>query len=185
MKSLVEFLSPTLEWLKSVSTPTDFELRGHAGVFATLTFLDEQCTLARIKTAEGTWTLKHLGILTPAVTLREEGGKTNLATYHPHTLRPGQLQFEDGAFFDWMKYHDGGVGGTFLDPGGLPMVRLHAHAGKDPEAVSSLESCDVDLNQASIAPQRHALLAAFGWFLILFDHLKDRDDVPAETALRL
>jgi hypothetical protein len=185
MKSLIEIPTPTLVWRKSTSTPPDFELCGNAGVFATLTFVDKDCTLARIKTVEGVWTIKHLGILAPAVTLREEGGKTNVAIFHPHALRHGKLQFDDGATFDWIWHHDSGGGGSFMDPGGTPLVRLHGHPGRDLTSASEFDTCDVDLNLGSFARRRHTLLAAFGWYLILFDHLKERDLKTAETTLRM
>jgi len=185
MKSLTEFPNTTLTWRRADATPSGFELHADDGIFATLAFMDETCVLARVETAEGTWTFKHLGILTPVVTLREEGGMTNLATFHPHALRHGKLQFQDGAVFDWAWDHATGVGGAFLDPGGTPLVRLHAYPGRDLTSSPGLERCDVELNPAPSAHMRHALLAAFGWYLILFDHLMEQDAVAAETALRL
>ena len=185
MKSLTELQDTTLEWRQAATQPETFELHTEAGTFATLAFLDERCALARVETAEGTWTLKHLGLLNPVVTLREEGGKANLATFHPHALRHGSLQFQDGAAFEWAWYPGTGPGGTFLDAEGLPLVRLRAHPGRDLTSKPGFERCEVDLNQAAPSRSRHALLAAFGWYLILFDHLKEQDAAAAETALRL
>lgn len=161
-----------------------FELRSDEGTFAALAFLDETCILARAETAEGTWTLKHLGVMNPVVTLREEGGATNLATFHPHAFRHGRLEFLDGAVFDW-AWDPSGRGGTFADQGGMPLVRLHARTGRDLTSPPGIEHGDVDLNSAHSVRFRHAVLAAFGWYLILFDHLKERDAVAAETALRM
>jgi hypothetical protein len=185
MKSLIEHPTTALKWLRSGFSPPDFELLGTDGVFATLTFLDEVHTLARVRTAEGVWTLKHLGLMTPVVTLRDEGGATNLATFHPHALRHGKLQFLDGASFDWEWLHEEGIGGAFLDPGGKPLIRLHAHSRSDLKSLADPEQCDVDLNSALSPGLRNALLAAFGWYLILFDHMKERGAVVAETSLRL
>jgi hypothetical protein len=185
MKSLVEHPATSLKWRKSGVSPPDFELLGAEGIFATLAFLDDEHTLARVRTAEGVWTLKHLGILTPVVTLREMGGTTNLATFHPHALRHGKLQFLDGAAFDWKWLHKGGPGGAFLDPDGESLIRLRAPAGWNPDAMADLDGCDVDLTPAHATRARSALLAAFGWYLILFDQMKEKDAVVAETTLRL
>jgi hypothetical protein len=185
MKSLVDHPATSLKWLKSELSPPDFELQGVDGVFATLAFLDDECTLARVRTAEGVWTLKHLGILNPVVTLREAGGTTNLATFHPHALRHGKLLFLDGAAFDWEWSHEAGPGGAFLDPGGEALVHLHAHAGRDLKSTPELEQCDVNLEPTFSSLLRGAMLAAFGWYLILFDHMRERDAVAAETSLRL
>lgn len=182
MRSLSECPAASLAWRRGGYSPPDFALQANGETFATLTFLDGEHTLARVETAEGSWTLKHLGLLVPAVTLREEGEKTNLATFHPHALRHGKLEFLDGAVFDWTWHPDGGA---FLDPGGVALVRLHAYPGRDLTSLAGLERCDVDLNLTSFARFRHALLAAFGWYLVLFDHQKERDAMAAETALRL
>ena len=185
MKSLTLLPSASLEWSRSTSTPPDFELFGTLGVYATLAFLDEEKTLARVRTAEGSWTLKHLGVLAPAVTLREEGGSINLATFHPHALRHGKLEFQDGATFDWAWLHEIGPGGAFLDVTGTPLVHLQVHPRPGLTCSADLETCDVALNMTPPAHHRQALLAAFGWFLLLFDQMKTRDATVAETALRL
>ncbi|MBP1772132.1 MAG: hypothetical protein H6P99_1295 [Holophagaceae bacterium] len=185
MRSLSELSTGHLEWLRDRTLPSAYRLDGGDEVVATLAFLDEQQTLARVETAEGIWTLKHLGVLTPAVTVRTEGGKTNLAVFHPHALRHGKLQFEDGVSFDWVWLHDAGPGGAFLDTDGLPLVRLRAHPGRDLNSIPGLERCEVDLGLRPNNRSRQGLLAALGWYLILFDTLKERDTVAAETALRL
>jgi hypothetical protein len=184
MKSLTESSTSTLEWQRGATRPLGFDLRTDEGVFATLVFLDDENILARVETAEGTWTLKHLGVLNPVVTLREEGGTANLATFHPHAFRHGRLEFQDGAVFGW-TWDPAGPGGTFSDQGGMPLVRLHARIGRDLTSPPGLEHGDVELNSAHSMRFRHAVLAAFGWYLILFDHLKERDAVAAETALRM
>ncbi len=65
------------------------------------------------------------------------------------------------------------------------MISLYAHSGKDLKSTAELEQCDVDLDPALSTRLRGAMLAAFGWYLILFDHMKERDAVAAETSLRL
>ncbi len=185
MKSLIDHPTTTLRWLRSGFVPPDFELVGNEGVFATLAFLNEERTMARIRTADGSWTLKHLGILTPVVTLREERSTTNVATFHPHALRHGSLQFHDGTAFDWAWLHEGEGGGVFLDHGGKPVLHLQAHSGRDLRSIRDFERCDVKLNPVLPSYSMSALLAGIGWYLMLFDHLKERNDSAAETALRL
>lgn len=185
MRSLSESTTNILEWRRSGANPRSFELHVEQEVFATMTFMDEGCILARAETAEGTWTLKHLGVMNPVVTLREEGGKVNLATFHPHAFRHGRLEFEDGAAFDWIWHHGVGPGGTFADLSGMPLVRLHARTGRDASSLPGYELGDVELDTTHPARFRHAILAAIGWYLLVFDHLKARDATAAETALRM
>jgi hypothetical protein len=185
MRSLVEYPATSLKWLRGDFSPPGFELLGVDGVYATLTFLDAERTLARVSTAEGEWTLKHLGVLNPVVTLRMEGNKTNMATFHPHAFRHGKLDFLDGATFDWKWFHEAEAGGGFLDPAGRPMISLFAHSGRDLGPTVELRQCEVDLDPALSTQLRGAMLAAFGWFLILFDEMREKDAVAAETSLRL
>lgn len=182
MKSLNELPVVSLMWKKGSSVRPGFELHGKEGIFATLTFQDQTLTLARVDTAEGAWTFKHLGLIAPVVTVRTEGGTTNLATFHPHALRHGKLHFHDGKVHDWVWLHEAVPSGAFLDPEGMPLLRLRA---RELSAAPELEQCEVDLGLASANRSRLALLAALGWYLILFDHMKERDAVSAETALRL
>ncbi len=185
MRSLAELPTTALAWKKGTAIPLAFKLHGNGGIYATLTVQNEERTLARVETDEGTWTLKHLGVMVPAVTLRAEGGMTNLAIFHPHALRHGNLQFADGVAYDWAWIHGDAPGGAFLNSEGLPLVRLHGHAGRDLRSGSDLEKCDVELGLVPTGRSRQALLAAIGWYLILFDHVKELDAVAAETALRL
>jgi hypothetical protein len=185
MKSLIQLSTASLAWRRSGFSPPDFELVGAEGVFATLAFLDEEHTLARVRTAEGVWTLKHLGILNPVVTVREEGSKTDLATFHPHALRHGKLEFHDGAIYDWVWLHEAGPGGAFTDTDGKPLVRFQAHPEKDLLTTTDLEQCDVNLGGTPTIHSRSALLAAMGWFLILFDRMKEKDGASPEFAFRV
>jgi hypothetical protein len=185
MKSLVQHPTATLTWRKSASTPPDFELVGPEGAFATLAFLNDEHTLARVKTAEGIWTLKHLGVLNPVVTLRELGTHANLAVFHPHALRHGKLEFIDGSSYDWTWNHQGSPGGAFLDPGGRPLVRLEAQPLEKRLPNVDLEQCQVCLDVSPLLLTRSSLLATVGWYLLLFDHLKEKDGATPEFALLL
>jgi hypothetical protein len=183
MKSLIELPATSLRWERYEAGLADFELTGRAGIYGTLTFLEADRSLARVRSAQGVWTLKHRGILAPAVTLREEGEPVDLATYHPHALRHGELQFQDGGSYDWVWLREQEGTGVFLDEGGKPIVRLQAHGGRDAHATVGFNRCDVSLSPALPSHSRSALLAAFGWYLILYDHLKHRDGATAMTTL--
>jgi hypothetical protein len=183
MKSLNDLTATSLEWHQSLTNPPDFELQTKDGVVATLTFLDEEHTLARVKTAEGKWTLKHLGLMNPVVTLREEGGKNSLATFHPHALRHGKLEFVDGAVFDWVWLHESTPAAAFMGPHGLPMVQMRAHKGRDLKASPGVEWCEVSLSDH--ARWRQALLASFGLYLLILEDLKTQDEKAAELSLRM
>jgi hypothetical protein len=185
MKSLTDMKPALLEWRMEGGLPMSFKLCAEDGIAAVLVFPDRLDTLARVETAEGSWTLKHLGVLNPVVTLREDGKKTNLAVFHPHAFRHGKLEFADGAVFDWTTLHDDEPGGAFLDIEGMPMVRLHARPPLKPLVRAGLESGMVELGQAPKARWRHGVLAAIGWYLLLIDQLKEHPEHAAEASLMM
>jgi len=185
MKSITEMKSGLLEWRRDEGLPFAYKLYGEDGVVASLVFPDSTDTLAQLETAEGSWTLKHLGLLNPITTLREMGDKKNIAVFHPHALRHDKLEFTDGAVFDWITLHDHEPGGAFLDIEGKPMVRIHGLPIPRPETGADLESGLVELGQPPVARWRHAILAAMGWYNLLLEHFKENPVHAAEMSLRM
>jgi len=185
MISLTEQKSVLLEWRREEGQDLAYRLHTEEGIAASLAFPNRNDTLARVETAEGTWTLKHLGVLNPVVTLREEGRRTNLAIFHPHAFRHGKLEFLDGALFDWITLHDEEPGGTFVDIEGKPMVRIHSRPPLTLIPGGGLVSGMVELGQAPRARWRHGVLAAMAWYLLLIDQWKEHPEHAAETSLMM
>lgn len=184
MKSLTDLQTILLEWRRG-GKASAFELHAREGIVATLEFTDTVNGLARIETAEGTWTLKHKGLMAPEVTLREEGTHENLAVFHPHALRHGHLLFEDGADFPWAWLHDVRPGGVFMDTDGMPLVRIHTLPDVWKVEARGPGLGDAELGMAPRARWRHAVLAAFGWYLLLYDQLREQETQAAELSLRM
>ena len=183
MKSLTVMKTTLVEWRKDPALPLAFQLMGEEGMVASVTFPNPQDTLAVVETAEGRWTLKHLGLLNPVTTVREEGATRNMAVFHPHALRHGKLQFTDGAVFDWAHLHDDEPGGAFLDIEGKPMVRIH-YRTKDIATPGGPPNYGItELGQPPAARWRHALLAATGWYILLMDRYKEFPEHCAEKSL--
>ncbi|HJW73950.1 MAG TPA: hypothetical protein VJ486_14085 [Geothrix sp.] len=189
MKSLTDLPVVTLDWRTSGAPAPGFELHSNLGVVATLTFLDEAQDLARIETAEGTWTFKHAGLLNALVTIREEGSHADLAVFHPSSLGHGKLEFADGARFDWVGLPGNTAGtesgGAFVDHEGMPYLRIHAHSTRTEKTPTLPYYGEVELGTPPKARWRHGLLAAFGWYLLVTEHLMGRQAIAAETCLRL
>jgi hypothetical protein len=185
MKSLTEMNPSLMEWRRKVGPTLAYELHTETGIAASLTFPDRDSTLALVETAEGSWTLMHLGLLNPVVTLREAGEKQNLATFRPHPFRHGRLDFTDGATFEWATLHGEAAGGAFLDASGSQLVRLQVQLGLDPEADPDLASGLVVTGKPPQARWRHAILSAIGWYVLVLDHLKEHPEHAAEFSLRM
>lgn len=185
MQSITEMKTGLLEWRREEGLPFAYKLYGKDGVVASLVFPDSTDTLAQLETAEGNWTIKHLGLLNPITTLREAGEKTNIAVFHPHALRHDKLEFADGAVFDWVALHDHEPGGAFLNIEGKSMVRIHGLPLHIPSTGADLDSGLVELGQPPVSRWRHAILAAMGWYTLQLDHFKENPVHAAEMSMRM
>ncbi len=165
MRALSELQSDVLEWRAS-ETPGGFDLTAGGEVYATLSWSDPE-TLARVETAEGSWTLKRVGTFAQHVSLREAGGSVDLAEFRPHAFGRGKLAFRDGAEFHWTHLpHEQGT--AFIDVSDRTVVQLQAL----PELVvhppeAGLVMGRVILRGTTGARNRYALLAALAWTLHL------------------
>lgn len=187
MKALTRIQSTPLAWHREPELPPSFTLCGEAGPVATLQFLPGLDTLARVETANGTWTLLHRAFPADSVTLREPNSRVDLATFHHHPSGRGELTFLNGDRFHWLPMEGVEAGGAFLEAEGMPLVRLtvmpdHSHRLHTPggTAVGAVEALPPHHHQAG--PE---LLAAFGWYLIQLEGMKEHPTRAAETALRL
>ncbi len=187
MTALTRIQSTPLAWHQEADNPPSFTLRGQDGPVATLQFLPGQNTLARVETADGAWTLLHRAFPADTVSLREPGSRVDLATFHPHPSGQGDLMFLNGDTFHWRPLAGIEPGGAFLEAEGMPLVRLtvmpdrshrlHVPGGT---AVGAVEALPPHHHQAG-----PALLAAFGWYLLQVEGLKEHTTQAAETSLRL
>jgi hypothetical protein len=75
-----------LEWRQPAAFSRQYELKSGDAVLGELRFLKTFGTLARAVTADGAWTFKRAGFLTPVVTARVEGSETDMASYLPRSL---------------------------------------------------------------------------------------------------
>ena len=187
MTALTRIQATPLAWHQETDDPPAYTLRGQDGPVATLRFQPNQGTLALVETADGSWTLLHRAFPADTVTLREPGSRVDVATYQPHPSGSGDLRFLSGDTFHWVPREGVEVGGVFLEAEGMPLVRLtvmpdrshrlHVPGGT---AVGAVEA---------LPPHHHhagsALLAAFGWYLLQLEALKEHPTHAAETSLRL
>ena len=183
MKSLLNMKPTLMEWRRRAGPGLAYDLHTAEGIAASLVFPDRGSTLARVETAEGTWTIMHPDLLNPVTTVRVAGATDNLALFHPHALRHGSLEFSDGVAYDWAALDGTPAGGAFLSQAGTPLVRLHPRLGLEP--IQDLESGMVELGHSPQQGWRHGILAALGWYLLVLDHFKENPEHAAEFSLRL
>lgn len=186
MPALINLTSASLAWKKTGGTGPTFSLEAREGTAATLAFLPEDSTLARVETSSGAWTLKHSHFPASSVTLRQAGSKTDLAIFHPHLVGNGKLVFQGDETFDWVRI--GGIhpGAAFLDADGLPLVQLTVNPdGTSGSAPENTPLALVDISQPHRRLADPALLSAIGWYLLQLETLLEDSGVAAETSLRM
>lgn len=183
MKGLTEVSSTTLEWRAAEPPGLAFELTSEEGVHATLSW-SETTTLAKVETAEGTWTFLRLGVLAKHITLREEGSHSNLAEFHPHLFGKGKLEFRDGATYHWTHAHHN-PGWAFLDSEGKELLRVQPW----PEAPGYVPEKGMIVGRVVLESTggtrwRDSLLAALGWYILLLPWHDASDEVPVQEGAK-
>jgi hypothetical protein len=184
MKALTEISADVLEWRASDPPGSGFELTSGEGRHAAMNW-SEGDSLARVETAEGTWTFLRVGVLAKHITVREQGAHSNLAEFHPHTFGKGKLAFRDGATFAWTHLHHN-QGWAFLDVEGKELLRIQPW----PEAPGIVPEKGMILGRVvlegkGMARWRHALLAAVGWYILLLAKHDAAIEDPALEAAHL
>ena len=88
----------TLRWLRTSETPLEFTLSAGESTVATLRWAAHRGSLATAETAEGSWTLKRTGFLSPRLTVRPKGSTEELAHLAAH-LRHHTLELTQGGAY--------------------------------------------------------------------------------------
>jgi hypothetical protein len=87
-----------LRWLRTSEDPPEFTLSSGSVAVATLRRTASRGSLATAETAEGTWTLKRTGFLSPRLTVRRKDATEELAHLTPH-LRHHLLDVAGGGSY--------------------------------------------------------------------------------------
>ncbi len=91
----------TLRWLRTAETPLEFTLLAGEATVAILRWAAHRGSLAAAETAEGTWTLKRTGFLTPRLTVRSKDSPAEVANLTAH-LRHHTIQLTGGPSY-WLR----------------------------------------------------------------------------------
>lgn len=166
MTPLNAHASATLEWKQQSAFGRLYELKDGDTVYAAIEFVKRFGSLAEARTANGEWTFKRRGMMSPAVSARIPGSEADVAVYKPNwssskgemTLATGEkLQFRSESFWgkDWL-----------LTAGaGEPLLRFATRGVMK-------HGAEVTLEPAGRARADLPLLITFCWYLLLL-YLED------------
>lgn len=159
-----------------------FELRTGDAVVATLGFESLCSSLARAESADGSWTLKQVGILNRRVTVRRAGEEAELAVYTPRwTGREGVLEFPGGRVFYWTQTNFWATEYQITDPAGNLLVSVESGAEKPRLSDVFKTQARVEIGLRGRALPELSLLVLLGWYLIILQK-QDTAVVAATTV---
>lgn len=161
MRSLRKVESFTLEWAQTSVMSQSFELRGDGAVVATLEWEKLFGSLATARTADGTWTFKRGGFLTPIVTVRAPGSEKDLAVLTVVWGGGGDLAIAGTRTYAWKRrgFWSGQWGFEWIDGGHI----LHF----EPKFSIAKRKAELHLEPAAHAVPELPLLATLGWYLLI------------------
>jgi len=86
-------------------------------------------SLATVESANGRWTFKRSGFLSPRITVREPGSDTDLAVFTPKWTGGGELRLKSGRCYLLKSLSFWGGDWAFEDESGVAILTLHGPHG--------------------------------------------------------
>jgi hypothetical protein len=97
MENLIPHINETLTWRQPDPYVEEYELCCGDTLLGTLKFRSKFGTLATAETADGQWTFKRVGFLSPKVSVRKVGEEDDIATFKDNTWHDGgEVVLQDG-----------------------------------------------------------------------------------------
>jgi hypothetical protein len=173
-KSFASVDATSLRWLRRSETPLGFDLLAGDQPVGTIDWHGGRGSLATARTALGAWTLKRSGFLNPAVTVRTEGGPTNIGRLTAH-WRSHRIEVTGGPTY---RFHRAGLL--------LPAWQVATEDGREVLHVEPVREGRKLVGGAVVAPPEAArlkefpLLVVLGWYFIVLAWFEDEALVPFE-----
>jgi hypothetical protein len=161
VKSIREFANQPLKWAKPSVLTAAYELRAGEDILATLRWEKTFGSLAVAESADGTWTFKRSGFLSPKVTVRVPGSESEVAVFKPSWKGEGTLQGPNGRSYQWLKTGFWRVEWAFANEAAEPLVHVK------PEFAFFKLAAEVKVEPGAVSLPDLALLTLLGWYLVV------------------
>ena len=182
MEQLRRVFGQSIFWVQPKALQRQFELRTDDQLIATLRFEKAFGTLATAESADGRWTFKRVGFLSPRVTVRRAGEETDLAEYRPRwTGTEGTLAFAAGRQYHWKTANFWATRFVWRDEGGDLLVTFQSGGKKAKLSDVFKTQARVRFEPAGEGGDDLPLLTLLGWYLIVLQQEDSAAVVAAAT----
>jgi hypothetical protein len=178
MMEINDVNTSALSWKQPNAFRRAFELCWHDDVLATMEWEKPSGSLAVVRSAEGRWTLKRSGFLSPKVTARVAGTDKEAASFRPNWRGEGVLELDESRRFYWVQNDPyWGSRWAFRDELHRPILTVTLNDGL--HNILKYEAF-VDIDDAVARMPGLSLMAAMGWYvMVLSSGESPQDDEPA------
>ncbi len=160
MHPIGEVSHAALYWVQ-VGGTGGYELRCRDEVVAALFPIKASGTLYAAVAADGRWTFKRSGFLSPRVTVRRPGEETDVATLMLNWPRSGKLTFDDGRVYQWRAAHRRQHYSKWMDESGAIVAKLTSWASP------GRHDAQVEIAPATSGVRDLSLLIMLGWYCVI------------------
>jgi hypothetical protein len=168
------FDASAMRWLRRAGDQLAFDLLAGDAPVASLEWKRSGGSLATARSATATWTLKRVGFLNPAVTLRSEGGTSDLARVSIH-FNYHRIEIAQGPRY---RFHRAGVL--------VPAWQVTTEAGVEVLHVEPVREGRKLVGGAVLVsgtpPPELIMLATLSWYVIVLAWFEDEALVPIDTV---
>ncbi|HZN04882.1 MAG TPA: hypothetical protein VFD06_14955 [Candidatus Polarisedimenticolia bacterium] len=161
MKTIREVGDRPLRWTRPRMLERQYELVSGTDVVGGLRWESMFGSLATAETADGTWTFKRAGFVSPRVTVRTLGSDTDLAVLRVGFKGDGLLHGPDRQTYQWQRTSFWRSEWAFATETGRLLV------GFDPDFSLLKHAATVKLEPEALQNPDLSLLVTLGWYLML------------------
>jgi hypothetical protein len=161
MKTIREAGVQPLRWTRPSMLTRQYELVSGTEVIGGLRWESMFGSLATAETADGTWTFKRAGFMTPRVTVRAPGSAADLAVLRVGLKGDGLLHGPERRNYQWQRTNFWRSEWAFATETGRLLV------GFDPDFSLLKHAATVKIEQEALPIPDLALLVTLGWYLML------------------
>jgi hypothetical protein len=161
MRTIRDVAGEALRWAQPSAFKREYELRAGDEALATLRWQKTFGSLAVAASADGAWTFKRSGFLSPKVTVRRPGAEAEVAVLKPGWRGEGTLELAAGRRYQWRNTSFWRSEWAFTDEAGEPLVQF------TPEFAFFKQAAEVKVETRAGSIPDLSLLTLLGWYLMV------------------
>lgn len=161
MKTIRETADHPLRWTRPSMLARQYELTAGPDVVGGLKWESMFGSLATAEAAEGTWTFKRAGFLSPRLTVRKAGSDSDLAVLQIGFKGDGVLRGPERRSYQWQRTDFWRSEWAFASETGRLLVSF------SPDFSLLKHAATVKVEPEALALEDLSLLVALGWYVML------------------